>query len=147
MKSFYLIISLFFIFQVSLSQHPVKWTINYSSEKKIIIFNAVIDSNWHLYAVNVPFPNKGPLPTIIEFEKQKNYLLKGNVFQEKPITKYDKGFRTKVAYYQNKTSFYQKIKPLKSSFEIRGVVKYMTCDDSRCLALERLFSMEVNHQD
>ena len=146
MKSFYLIINLF-IFQVSFSQQPVKWTINYSSEKNIVIFNAVIDSNWHLYAVNVPFPNEGPLPTIIEFEKQKNYSLKGKVFQEKPITKYDKGFGTKVAYYQNKTSFYQKIKPLKSSFKIRGVVKYMTCDDSKCLALEKVFSVEINHQD
>ena len=146
MKSFYLIINLF-IFQVSFSQQPVKWTINYSSEKNIVIFNAVIDSNWHLYAVNVPFPNEGPLPTIIEFEKQNNYSLKGKVFQEKPITKYDKGFGTKVAYYQNKTSFYKKIKPLESSFKIRGVVKYMTCDDSKCLALEKVFSVEINHQD
>jgi len=146
MKSFYLIINLF-IFQISFSQQPVKWTINYSLEKNIVIFNAVIDSNWHLYAVNVPFPNEGPLPTIIEFEKQKNYSLKGKVLQEKPITKYDKGFGTKVAYYKNKTSFYQKIKPLKNSFKIRGVVKYMTCNDSRCLALEKEFNIAINRQD
>tara|TARA_B100000579_G_C22489249_1_gene691627 strand:- start:111 stop:551 length:441 start_codon:yes stop_codon:yes gene_type:complete len=146
MKSFYSIIYLF-IYQLSFSQHPVNWTINYSSQKKIVIFNATIDSNWHLYAVNVPFPNEGPLPTIIEFEKQKNYLLKGKVFQERPITKYDKGFGTKVAYYKNKTSFYQKIKPLKSSFEISGVVKYMVCDNSQCLALEKEFNMAFNHQD
>ena len=146
MKSFYSIIYLF-IYQVSFSQHPVNWTINYSPQKKIVIFNATIDSNWHLYAVNVPFPNEGPLPTIIEFEKQKNYLLKGKVFQERPITKYDKGFGTKVAYYKNKTSFYQKIKPLKSSFEISGVVKYMVCDNSQCLALEKEFNMAFNHQD
>ncbi|MBD00210.1 MAG: hypothetical protein CL841_02475 [Crocinitomicaceae bacterium] len=146
MKSFYSIIYLF-IYQVSFSQHPVNWTINYSPQKKIVIFNATIDSNWHLYAVNVPFPNEGPLPTIIEFEKQKNYLLKGKVLQERPITKYDKGFGTKVAYYKNKTSFYQKIKPLKSSFEISGVVKYMVCDNSQCLALEKEFNMAFNHQD
>ena len=146
MKSFYSIIYLF-IYQVSFSQHPVNWTINYSPQKKIVIFNATIDSNWHLYAVNVPFPNEGPLPTIIEFEKQKNYLLKGKVFQERPITKYDKGFGTKVAYYKNKTSFYQKIKPLNSSFEISGVVKYMVCDNSQCLALEKEFNMAFNHQD
>ena len=146
MKSFYSIIYLF-IYQLSFSQHPVNWTINYSPQKKIVIFNAIIDSNWHLYAVNVPFPNEGPLPTIIEFEKQKNYLLKGKVLQERPITKYDKGFGTKVAYYKNKTSFYQKIKPLKSSFEISGVVKYMVCDNSQCLALEKEFNMAFNHQD
>ena len=146
MKSFYSVIYLF-IYQVSFSQHPINWTINYSPKKNIVIFNATIDSNWHLYAVNVPFPNEGPLPTIIEFEKQKNYLLKGKVLQERPITKYDKGFGTKVAYYKNKTSFYQKIKPLKSSFGISGVVKYMTCNDSRCLALEKEFNVAINHQD
>jgi hypothetical protein len=146
MKSFYSIIYLF-IYQISFSQHPVSWTINYSPKKNIVIFNATIDSNWHLYAVNVPFPNEGPLPTIIEFKKQKNYLLKGEVFQERPITKYDKGFGTKVAYYKNKTSFYQKIEPLGSSFKISGVVKYMACDDSQCLSLEKVFSMAINRQD
>ena len=146
MKSFYSIIYIF-ICQVSFSQQPVNWAINCSPKKNIVIFNATIDSNWHLYAVNVPFPNEGPLPTIIEFEKQKNYLLKGKVFQERPIIKYDKGFGTKVAYYKNKTSFYQKIKPLKSSFEISGVVKYMACDHNQCLALEKEFNIAINHQD
>ena len=78
---------------------------------------------------------------------QKNFLLKGKVFQEKPITKYDKGFGINVAYYENKTSFYQKIKPLANSFEISGVIKYMVCDESQCLALEKVFSVKVNRQD
>tara|TARA_Y100000385_G_scaffold191498_1_gene198033 strand:+ start:173 stop:613 length:441 start_codon:yes stop_codon:yes gene_type:complete len=146
MKSFFLFIHLL-IFLVSFSQKPVKWTINYSPEKNKVVFSAVIDSNWHLYAVDVPYPDEGPLPTIMEFEKQKNYLLKGKVSQEKPITKYDKGFGINVAYYKNKTSFYQEIKPLVSSFEIRGVIKYMACDDSKCLALERVFNVKVNRQD
>tara|TARA_B110001452_G_scaffold126432_1_gene104999 strand:+ start:230 stop:670 length:441 start_codon:yes stop_codon:yes gene_type:complete len=146
MKSFFLFLYIF-ICLISFSQAPVNWIINYSPDKNKVVFNAEIDSNWHLYAVNVPLPDEGPLPTIIEFEKQKNYLLKGKVFQEKPITKYDKGFGINVAFYINKTSFYQKIKPLKSSFEIRGVIKYMVCDDSQCLALERVFYVNVNHQD
>ena len=131
MKSFFLLIYLF-ICLVSFSQAPVKWTINYYPDKNRVVFNALIESSWHLYAVNVPYPDEGPLPTIVEFEKQKKFLLKGKVFQEKPITKYDKGFGINVAYYENKTSFYQKIKPLANSFEISGIVKYMACDDSQC---------------
>jgi len=146
MKSFFLLIYLF-ICLVSFSQAPVKWTINYYPDKNGVVFNALIESSWHLYAVNVPYPDEGPLPTIMEFEKQKNFLLKGKVFQEKPITKYDKGFGINVAYYENKTSFYQKIKPLANSFEISGVIKYMVCDESQCLALEKVFSMKVNLQD
>ena len=68
---------------------------------------------------------KVPCLLLWSLKNKKTYLLKGKVFQERPITKYDKGFGTKVAYYENKTSFYQKIKPLESSFEISGVVKYM----------------------
>ena len=146
MKSFYLFIYSF-IYIVSFSQVPVKWTINYYPDKNRVVFNAIIDSNWHLYAVDVPYPDEGPLPTIMEFEKQNNYILKGKVFQEKPITKYDKGFGINVAYYENQTSFYQKIKPLASSFEIAGFVKYMACDHSQCLALEKVFSVKVNRQD
>ena len=146
MKSLHLFIYLF-IYLFSFSQNPVKWNIKYSPDKNKIVFNAIIDSNWHLYALDVPHPDKGPLPTIVEFEKQKNYLLKGKVFQEKPIIRYDKGFGINVAYYENQTSFYQKIKPLENSFEISGVVKYMVCDDSQCLALEKVFNVKVNRQD
>jgi thiol:disulfide interchange protein DsbD len=146
MKSLHLFIYLF-IYLFSFSQTPVKWNIKYSPDKNKIVFNAIIDSNWHLYALDVPHPDKGPLPTIVEFEKQKNYLLKGKVFQEKPIIRYDKGFGINVAYYENQTSFYQKIKPLENSFEITGVVKYMACDHSQCLALDKVFIVKVNHQD
>ena len=106
MKSFFFIY--LFSYLISFSQHPVKWSINYSQDKNKVVFNAEIDSNWHLYAVDVPSPNKGPLPTIIEFKEEKNYLLKGKIYQEKPIIKYDKGFGINVAYYLNKTIFYQK---------------------------------------
>ena len=109
MKSIFLFIA-FFIYLISFSQNPVNWNISYY--KNTVVFSAEIDSNWHLYAVDVPFPNQGPLPTIMEFKKQKNYLLKGKVYQEKPIIKYDKDFGIDVAYYQNKTNFYQKIRPI-----------------------------------
>ena len=51
MKSFYSIIYLF-IYQVSFSQHPVNWTINYSPQKKIVIFNATIERSPGLFNVN-----------------------------------------------------------------------------------------------
>ena len=87
------------------------------------------------------------LPTIVEFKKQKNYLLKGKVYQEKPIIKYDKDFGIDVAYYQNKTNFYQKIRPISDSFKIQGNINYMACDDNQCLALEKIFNLQVNRQD
>ena len=144
MRSIFLFIA-FFNYLISFSQNPVNWNISYN--KNTVVFSAEIDSNWHLYAVDVPFPNQGPLPTIVEFKKQKNYLLKGKVYQEKPIIKYDKDFGIDVAYYQNKTNFYQKIRPISDSFKIRGNINYMACDDNQCLALEKIFNLQINRQD
>jgi thiol:disulfide interchange protein DsbD len=144
MRSIFLFVA-FFIYLISFSQNPVNWNISYN--KNTVVFSAEIDSNWHLYAVDVPFPNQGPLPTIVEFKKQKNYLLKGKVYQEKPIIKYDKDFGIDVAYYQNKTNFYQKIRPISDSFKIQGNINYMACDDNQCLALEKIFNLQVNRQD
>jgi|TARA_B110000879_G_scaffold62853_1_gene88354 thiol:disulfide interchange protein DsbD len=144
MRSIFLFFA-FFIYLISFSQNPVNWNISYN--KNTVVFSAEIDSNWHLYAVDVPFPNQGPLPTIVEFKKQKNYLLKGKVYQEKPIIKYDKDFGIDVAYYQNKTNFYQKIRPISDSFKIQGNINYMACDDNQCLALEKIFNLQVNRQD
>ena len=84
MKSVHLFIYLF-IYLFSFSQTPVKWNIKYSPDKNKIVFNAVIDSSWHLYALDVPHPDEGPLPTIVEFEKQKNYLLKGKFFKKNQL--------------------------------------------------------------
>ena len=75
MRSIFLFIA-FFNYLISFSQNPVNWNISYN--KNTVVFSAEIDSNWHLYAVDVPFPNQGPLPTIVEFKKLilKPYLVK-----------------------------------------------------------------------
>ncbi|MBL6872258.1 MAG: sugar transporter, partial [Flavobacteriales bacterium] len=60
---------------------------------------------------------------------------------------YDKSFGINVAYYEERTKFYQKIKPLSDSFKIQGVIKYMACNENKCLTLDFEFEVAVNRQD
>ena len=145
MKSTFLFGFIFLIHSIIISQNPIKWTVDYTTQ--LITFIAEIEKDWHLYAVKVPYPNEGPLPTLFEFKESDNFKKKGKTSQEKPNIKYDKSFGIDVAYYEERTKFYQKIKPLSDSFKIQGVIKYMTCNENKCLALDFEFDIAVNRQD
>ena len=66
---------LLLITTISYSQilEPVKWTTEtkkISDSEYVLIINATIEQNYHLYSQKVP--NDGPLPTIFIFEKTLN---------------------------------------------------------------------------
>ena len=73
MKSVHLFIYLF-IYLFSFSQTPVKWNIDILTDKNKIVFNAVIDSSWHLYALDVPHPDEGPLYPLLWSLKNKKTI-------------------------------------------------------------------------
>lgn len=129
------------------SQSPVTWETQYNIKQNKIIFDAIIDKGWHLYAVNVPVPNEGPLPTIFEFHTNSSYSIIGELKQEKPKIKFDKGFGVKIAYYENKTRFTQKIIAKLDSSEVSGEIKFMTCNEEKCLPFNYKFLVKINHQD
>ena len=129
------------------SQSPVTWETQYNIKENKIIFDAIIDKGWHLYAVNVPVPNEGPLPTIFEFHTNSSYSTIGELKQEKPKIKFDKGFGVKIAYYENKTRFTQKIIAKLDSSEVSGEIKFMTCNEEKCLPFNYKFLVKINHQD
>ena len=129
------------------SQSPVTWETQYHIKENKIIFDAIIDKGWHLYAVNVPVPNEGPLPTIFEFHTNSSYSIIGELKQEKPKIKFDKGFGVKIAYYENKTRFTQKIIAKLDSSEVSGEIKFMTCNEEKCLPFNYKFLVKINHQD
>ena len=77
--------------------------------KSEIHFKAKIEEGWHLYAIYVPSPEDGPLPTSIQFHKKKGVTLKDSLVQHSPIIKYDKNFGLDLAYYEDTTTFRQPI--------------------------------------
>jgi hypothetical protein len=129
------------------SQNPISWDIQYNKEENKINFDANIDKGWHLYAVNVPEPNEGPLPTIFEFYANSSYLISGKIEQGKPHMKFDKDFGVKIAYYRNKARFSQKIITELVSSEVSGEIKFMTCNKEKCLPFSHKFTVKINHQN
>ena len=125
------------------SQSPVFWDIEFNCDNQSIIFNAQIEEDWHLYAVYVPSPNEGPLPTEFHFKTNKKFKLKDSIFQKKPIMSYDKNFGVDLAYYEKSARFTQPIVTLNSKLKISGNIKYMTCNDNTCIPFDYPFEVKT----
>ena len=128
---------LLLITAISYSQilEPVKWTTEtkkISDSEYVLIINATIEQNYHLYSQKVP--NDGPLPTIFIFEESNDYELIGSTTEEKGHTVFDPVFKLKIKYFDTKTTFKQRIKVKnKNNFKIIGEIEFMTCNDSNCV--------------
>lgn len=138
MKKFFafLLLAFFTLTSVFSQIHdPVKWK---TSVKKIseteydLISTATIDPGWHLYSQDVP--DGGPIPTYFEFQENSDYKLVGKVKEEGGITENDPVFEMIITYFENKTSFTQRIKLTgNKGTTVTGEVEFMVCDDTNCL--------------
>jgi thiol:disulfide interchange protein DsbD len=115
--------------------NPVNWStsvLKISETEYELIATANIDPNWHLYSQEVP--EDGPIPTSFTFDGNKNYLKKGNTLEDPGHTIDDPIFEMKIKYFENKAEFKQRIKvKTTEAFQIHGTVRFMVCDDTRCL--------------
>ncbi|WP_350285625.1 protein-disulfide reductase DsbD domain-containing protein [uncultured Croceitalea sp.] len=114
---------------------PVKWS---TSSNKIsdseyeLVAIASIEPKWHLYSQYVP--EGGPIATSFGFEGNSNYIKKGNTKEGEGHTSDDPIFEMKIKYFEDKAEFKQRIKlKNKAAFEVKAMVEFMVCDDSRCL--------------
>ena len=112
MKSIFTILYLLlFSFTNAQILNPVSWETNLKELETGLFelsISAKIESGWHLY--DTENRENGPFPTSLEFEVPENSSLFGSLEREKPIVKYDSIFEMNVGYYENKTTFTQKIK-------------------------------------
>ena len=113
--------------------NPVKWS---TSVKKIsetdyeLSAIATIDAGWHLYSQNVP--EDGPIPTTFTFKSNANYVKKGNTKEEEGHTINDPVFEMKINFFEDKATFKQRVKILKTTQTISGEVEFMVCNDKQC---------------
>ena len=125
---------------------PVKWA--YAAKKTspteaILYLKATMDAGWHVYSQTGQ--KGGPVKTTITFTPAKAYALAGPTQEPTPVTKYEPVFEMPVSYFANSVVFQQKIKLTgKGPLTINGTVKYMTCNDTKCLPPTELdFSIPV----
>lgn len=115
--------------------NPVKWSFEYkqinTTEAELII-TALIEKQWHIYSQTQN--NDGPIPSSFSFVVTPDYDLKGKVLEPEPEKSYSEVFGTDVVSFKDKAVFKQKIiRNNKASFEIKGELEFMACNDSMCL--------------
>jgi thiol:disulfide interchange protein len=135
MKSIFTVLGLL-LFSFSNAQifNPVSWETNLKEIETGLFelsITAKIESGWHLY--DTENRENGPFPTSIDFEIPENSSLFGDLQRQKPIVKYDSIFEMNVGYYENQTTFTQKIKLQNPLDSVNVLISYMACDEKRCL--------------
>lgn len=102
-----------------------------SADEYDLTFIANIEPGWHLYS-QIETPD-GPLPTLFEFEKSKDFKLIGKTKEPKPHEAAEPVFDNQVLrFFENSATFTQRIKALAPSFEVKGFVDGMACNESMC---------------
>ncbi|WP_158839178.1 protein-disulfide reductase DsbD family protein [Polaribacter sp. L3A8] len=137
MKNIFIFLFLTFSLGIfSQIEDPVKWSTSVkkvSDTEFILISEATIEKGWHLYSQDVP--DDGPIPTTFTYDVSKgNYSLKGSTEEEEGHTVDDPVFEMEIKFFENSAIFKQRIKTTAGVNTINGVVEFMVCDDSKCLA-------------
>jgi thiol:disulfide interchange protein DsbD len=145
MKTCFLFLFLSIYSLLAFSQTPVRWEIQQNKEKSSLVINAKIDSSWHLYAVNVPNPNEGPLPTEFHFSESPHYLLIGEIKEETPVSVYDHNFGVQVSYFEKKARFEQAVKLLSDNVDLTLEIAYMVCNESMCIPFNDTFTINLKN--
>jgi thiol:disulfide interchange protein len=130
------------LFSVSVfAQNPISWTLESDAKGKTLKPNeafkaklkAVIEGEWHLYAVEQP--QGGPFPTKITIAENSLFQLDGKTSSPTPITKFEPLFNIDTKFFEKSAEFNL---PLKSNGEAKADdlavnIKYQVCDDKVCL--------------
>ncbi len=118
---------------------PVDW--DYKLEKlegnlfKLTI-KADIQDGWRIYGQDID--EGGPEATSFNMHADEQPITtQGNIQPVKdPVSKYDSVFGMKLTYFKNSARFIQRLKLEKKIKNFDAEVRYMTCDNSRCLPPE-----------
>lgn len=126
---------------------PVKWSysaVNVSENVYDLFFHANIETNWHLYSVDVP--ENGPIPTSFSFKESVLYEKIDEIIEvTTPYEKFDPSFNMNIKMFDRKADFRQRIRVLSNDrVFITGTHEFMSCDDSRCTPPQEIdFRFEV----
>lgn len=117
-------------------EDPLQWSTSVekvSDNEFILVSKATIEEGWHLYSQEVP--EDGPIPTTFSFDtSNENFSLIGKTLEEKGHTVDDPVFEMKIKFFENSAIFKQRVKTTSDINTINGVVEFMVCDDTKCLA-------------
>lgn len=147
MKKFLFLLLAFLAFSNTKAQiiDPVKWTSRtekVSDSEFILVFEAKIDDDWHVYSQFTP--EDGPLPIVFDFEKQEgNYQLVGKASESATKRRYSEVFGVDEVYFSKSAVLKQKVKILNPSVsKIEVQMDYQVCKES-CINQQQRFSFAI----
>jgi thiol:disulfide interchange protein len=124
---------------------PAKWTTKIekkSDNTYILVFDAVIEKDWHLYSQFTP--DGGPLALEVIFKNQKgNYTLIGKAKESKTKTAYNDIFEVNETFFEKKAQIRQEItitNPTISKVEVE--LNYQVCKEV-CINMEKKFTFSI----
>ncbi|MEN2402275.1 cytochrome c biogenesis protein CcdA [Flavobacterium sp. MC2016-06] len=140
---------LFFIFAFAKGNaqilEPVKWTAKIekkSGNNAVLIFDAVIEKDWHMYSQFTP--EGGPLALEIAFKNQKgNYNLVGKAKEGKTKTAFNDVFGVNETFFEGKAHVEQEItilNPALSSVDVD--FDFQVCKEV-CINSNKKFSIAI----
>lgn len=126
---------------------PVTWNFeaeNITKSSATLVITANIAPGWHVYSQFIE--DGGPIPTSFSFEKGTGYSLDGKVTESpKAVGGFDPTFKMQISWHKKQVKFSQKIKLTQEKVVVKGVLEFMTCDDSHCLPPEEVpFTISVD---
>jgi len=113
---------------------PVTWDFSYTQagdNEYELIFSATIEKGSHIYSLDIP--KGGPIPTTFSFDTVPSFVLVGKTFEvTKPEELFDEAFGFKIKSFSNHAEFRQKIRSEENSFIVKGLINYMSCNNTTC---------------
>ena len=127
---------------------PVKWSFEVekiSDEEMILRFTGTMGKGWDVYSIYTE--DNGPVPTSVNYEKKDGIELIGKP-TEKGHFKQGKdpmfGVVVKKFLWDQPYVIEQKIKVKDKSKPLTGYINFQTCDDERCILLDKNFAFDLN---
>ncbi|WP_418511696.1 protein-disulfide reductase DsbD family protein [Corallibacter sp.] len=151
-----LFLTVFILAFVSHAQmlNPVTWTTKVeklSDTEYNLVFEADIETHWHLYSQHLPDVGDKITPNPTEFlfdsiDTVDNIKLIGDVKESPYITSYDKVFEVDLNYFDEEATFIQKVELLNPELKTISVeILYQACDDARCIYPQKV--VEFNFEN
>lgn len=114
--------------------NPVSWTFTVEAAGPdgtyALVATAQLEEQWALYSQHTD-PD-GPIPTEFTIDQDQVILVEGMQELSEPIVKYSDLFEVETIKFKKEATFKQVFKTDQAK-AIEGTVRYMTCDDTRCL--------------
>lgn len=102
-----------------------------SATEAELVFNASIESGWHMYSTEVV--EFGPTPTSLNVESISGATLKGTLKPKNtPVKKYEEMFGSDVYYFEHTATFVQKLTLEGGKYHVEGYLEYGACNDQSC---------------